>query len=60
MYMGMVPPSNFRDHMYRFVPLHFRRNVRVLTSVVMLNIYFLFIFGVVKVCVVVKIKNMKL
>lgn len=49
MYKGMEPTSIFRDHMYRFIPLHFRREVRVLSCVIMLNIYSLFIFGVVKV-----------
>lgn len=49
MYNGMEPSSNFRHHIFRYVPSEFRRNVRVLSTVGMMNIYILFIFGVVKV-----------
>lgn len=50
MYRGMEPASHHaRHHIYRFVPLEFRRNVRLLSTIGMLNIYILFIFGVVKV-----------
>lgn len=49
MYQGMEPRRNFLQHIYKFVPLQVRRDVRVLSTVLMFNITVLFIIGVVKV-----------